>query len=191
MGLTRTILLRAFGHPRGLLGRLGGAIMARMNAGFGAWVAGLLGVGPGDSVLEVGFGPGAAVRRLADMAPTVRVAGVDPSREMVEQACARNAAAVRDGRVDLRQGAADSLPFEAESFDKALAVNSMQVWPEAVAGLREIRRVLRPGGEIALGFTRHSGQPREGVAEALVAAGFGDVHSMEATEGFCVLARKP
>ena len=190
MSITRNILLRAFGRPQGILGRLGGAIMARMNAGFGAWVVGLLGVGPGDRVLEVGFGPGAVVRHLADMAPTVRVAGVDPSPEMVEQARARNAAAIRNGRADLRQGSADSLPFDDDEFDAALTVNSMQVWPDPVAGLREIRRVLKPGGKVALGFTRHSGQPRESAAEFLVAAGFGDVRSMETEKGFCVLARK-
>jgi ubiquinone/menaquinone biosynthesis C-methylase UbiE len=191
MNFMRNILLRAFGRPQGLLGRLGGAIMARMNVDFGTWVAGLLGVGPGDSVLEVGFGPGAVVRRLSEIAPNVRVSGVDPSREMVEQARARNADAIRDGCVDLRQGSADSLPFETDSFDNVLSVNSMQVWPDPAAGLREIRRVLKPGSRVALGFTRHSGQPREGVAEALMTAGFAEVRSMETDKGFCVLARKP
>jgi hypothetical protein len=49
---------------------------------------------------------------------------------MVEQARARNAAAIESGRVDLRRGSVESLPFDDDTFDKALAINSMQVWPD-------------------------------------------------------------
>ena len=87
--------------------------------------------------------------------------GIYPSREMVEQARARNAPALQGGHVDLRHGSVESLPFDDNCFDKALAINSMQVWPDAVAGLREMRRVMKPGGEIALGFTPYSGQPNK------------------------------
>ena len=59
----RSILMRMFGRPQGVLGRLGGVIMARMNADCGAWVSDLLKVGPNDSVLEVGFGPGVVIQR--------------------------------------------------------------------------------------------------------------------------------
>ena len=60
-------------------------------------------------------------------------------------------------RIDLRRGSAERLQFDNDTFDKAVAINSMQVWPDAVAGLREIRRVTRSDGRIALGFTRYSG----------------------------------
>jgi len=50
--------MNMFGRPRGIIGRLGGVIMARMNADCGVWVAGLLEVTPDDAVLEIGFGPG-------------------------------------------------------------------------------------------------------------------------------------
>jgi hypothetical protein len=58
MSAIRTILMRAFGRPRGILGRLGGIVMARTNADCGIWVADLLAVRQTDKVLEVRFGPG-------------------------------------------------------------------------------------------------------------------------------------
>jgi hypothetical protein len=66
----------------------------------------------------------------------------------------------------------------------------MQVWPDATAGLREIRRGLAAGGRVALGFTPDSGQPRNGVIEMLSAAGFADARLVELRGGFCALARK-
>jgi ubiquinone/menaquinone biosynthesis C-methylase UbiE len=191
MSVTRNLLLRMFGRPRGVLGRLGGVIMARMNADCGTWVADLLDIRPGDSVLEVGFGPGVVIRRISALASTGTVAGVDQSHEMLEQARVRNAAAFRSGRVDLRQGSVESLPFTDVSFDKALAINSMQLWPNAVAGLCEIKRVMKSGGTVAMGFTRYSGQPNEGLTGTLMAAGFANVRMAEADCGFCALAIKP
>jgi ubiquinone/menaquinone biosynthesis C-methylase UbiE len=191
MSFTRSLAMRMFGRPHGLLGRLGGRLMARMNAEFGAWVAGQLEVGARERVLEVGFGAGVIIGRLAELAPDGHVAGVDPSVEMVAQARARNAKAVRSGLVELHCGSVESLSFAAASFDKALAINSMQVWPDAVAGLREISRVMKPGGRIALGFTRHSGRSRDGVTELLVEAGFAQTHVVDRAQGFCVLATKP
>ena len=190
-GTMKAFLMQAFGRPRGILGRLGGMVMARMNADFGVWVAGLLEIKPKDKVLEVGFGPGVVIGRLAKLASSGHVAGIDPSTEMVAQARARNSKAIRESRVDLGLGSVESLPFDEESFDKALTINSMQVWPRALAGLQEIHRVMKPGGRIALGFTQHSGQPNEGVADVLLAAGFAEAHTVEAEKGYCVLAIKP
>src|SRR5262249_402489 len=148
MSVVRTIFTRAFGRPQGVLGRLGGVIMARMNADCGAWVSDLLEVQPGDEVLEVGFGPGVIIQRLARLVSSGRVSGIDPSQEMLEQASARNAAAIQSKRIELKRGSVASLPFADNSFDKAIAINSMQVWPDAILGLREIGRVTKPGGSI-------------------------------------------
>ncbi|HYG88512.1 MAG TPA: methyltransferase domain-containing protein [Azospirillum sp.] len=191
MSMVHTILMRTFGRPQGVLGRLGGIIMARMNENCGAWVVDLLEIGPNDSVLEVGFGPGVVIQRLAILASAGHIAGIDLSREMVEQARARNVTAIQSGLVDLRHGSVESLPFANNSFDKALAINSMQIWPDAAAGLREIWRVLKPGGKIALGFTPYSGQPNKGLTERLTAAGFTKANLMERNNWFCALALKP
>ncbi len=191
MGVARSILVRMFGRPKGVLGRLGGLIMARTNREYAVWVIELLDVGPDENVLEVGFGPGVGIQLLAKRAPAGYVAGIDPSVEMVAQAAARNAEAIKRGRVDLRLGSAASLPFAHDTFDTAVAINSMQLWPDAEAGLREIGRVVRGSGRVALGFTRYSGQPKSGVAEALTAAGFTNPRMVEQSENFCALATSP
>jgi ubiquinone/menaquinone biosynthesis C-methylase UbiE len=191
MSVMRNILMRTFGRPQGVLGCLGGIIMARSNEGCGAWVADLLDVRPNDNVLEVGFGPGVIIQRLSKLASAGRVAGIDPSQEMVMQTRARNATAIQNGLVDLRRGSVDSLPFDDNSFDKALAINSMQVWPDPSAGLREMRRVMKSGARVALGFTPYSGQPNEGLPETLIAAGFTNANVVERDNWFCALALKP
>jgi SAM-dependent methyltransferase len=105
--------------------------MARTNDACGAWVVELLNVASNESVLEIGFGPGTATRRLSVL--PANVAGVDPSREMVAQPRARNATVIEDSRVELRRGSVDDLPFADDTFHEAMAINSMQIWPDADA----------------------------------------------------------
>ena len=106
MSTMRNILMRMFGRPRGFLGRLGGIIMARTNEECGSWVIKLLDIGPSESVLEVGFGPGVIIQRLSNLAG--HVAGIDRSHEMLQQARARNAEAI--GTVVSTCGIAPSRP---------------------------------------------------------------------------------
>jgi ubiquinone/menaquinone biosynthesis C-methylase UbiE len=184
MSIAHPILMRMFGRPKGILGRLGGIIMARANRQCAAWVIDLLGIQPNDRVLEVGFGPGVGIQLLVRSVSGGYIAGVDPSEEMVQQAKARNVKAIESGRVDLRYGSVESLSFEDNTFDKALAINSMQVWPDAGAGLREMGRTLKPGGRIALGFTPYSGQSKSGLPEMLTAAAFTEAQVAEIELGF-------
>jgi len=165
--------------------------MAHTNADCGAWVTELLEIGPYDSVLEVGFGPGVIIQRLSQLAVAGHIAGIDPSQEMVAQARARNATAIKDGRVDLRRGSVEHLPFDDNAFDEALAINSMQVWPDSAAGLREMRRVMKPSGRVALGFTLYSGQQNQGLTQTLTAVGFTKATVVEKDRWFCALALKP
>jgi ubiquinone/menaquinone biosynthesis C-methylase UbiE len=180
--------MQMFGRPKGLLGRLGGFILARTKRDFTRWAIDLLEVQPDDRVLEVGFGPGVGIEMLATMVSTGRIAGVDYSQEMVEQASARNAKAIETGLVQLQYGSVEALPFADDTFDKALAINSLQVWSNAMAGLREMQRVIEVGGQIALGFTPQSGQTSAGLTEMVTAAGFRDARLVERERGFCVLA---
>jgi SAM-dependent methyltransferase len=159
-----------FMRPRGFAGWLVGWEMALRlsNRKRNVWAVGLLGVEPTDRVLEIGFGPGLAIRELSRRATHGLVCGVDHSEVMVRQAARRNADAVRAGRVDLRGGSAEHLPAFAEPFDKVLAVNNMGMWRDPDERLQELHRLMRPGGRIAI-----VSQPRcpGATAETTVAAG--------------------
>lgn len=103
----------------------------------------LMNLAPGDQVLDIGCGAGWLVREIAGRVAEGRVAGMDISDEMVRRA--------RRGATDLRNveftvGAADSIPQAAASFDKVISVESAYYWPDPALGLKEILRVLRPGG---------------------------------------------
>ncbi|MDD5036260.1 MAG: methyltransferase domain-containing protein [Methylococcaceae bacterium] len=191
MGENNGILMRTFGHPKGVLGRLGGFIMARSNRKCADWVIDLVGIQPNDRVLEVGFGPGVGIQILINSSAAGLVAGVDSSGEMLMQAASRNRKALELGRVDLRHASVERLPFAEETFEKALAINSMQVWSDPMTGLHEVYRVMKPGGRIALGFTPYSGQANCGVTEMLTGSGFMEAQVVETDLGFCALANKP
>jgi ubiquinone/menaquinone biosynthesis C-methylase UbiE len=139
-----------FAHPKGLLGRFVGMILALKNRERNAWAISLLDIQPGDQVLEIGFGPGQAIQEVAKLTPNGFVAGIDLSDTMVVQASKRNADAIRLGHVLLQQGAEAPLPSEANKFNKVFAVNSMQFWSDPMAGLQEVKRVLRSGGRLVI-----------------------------------------
>lgn len=139
-----------FAHPEGWVGRLVEVILAWKNRERNAWALSILDIQPDDQVLEIGFGPGQAIQEVARLTPKGFVAGIDLSDTMVAQASKRNTAAIRSGYVLLQQGAEAPLPFEDAKFSKAFAVNSMQFWSNPGAGLQELRRVLKPGGRVAI-----------------------------------------
>lgn len=141
-----------FHRPAGAVGHVAGWIMGRRssNVARNRWAAGLLDVQPADRVLELGCGPGVAVAALAGRATRGLVVGVDHSPVMIRQAGRRNRAAVQAGRVRLIHAPVERLSLGGEPFDAALAVNTLGMWPEPAARLRELARLLRPGGRIAL-----------------------------------------
>src|SRR5918996_4943351 len=112
-GRSITVAIRSqFMRPRGFAGRLAGWEMALRpsNRKRNVWAVSLLDVQPTDRVLEIGFGPGIAVRELSRRASQGLVVGIDHSEVMLRQAARRNAAAVGRGSVELRLGSADDLP---------------------------------------------------------------------------------
>jgi SAM-dependent methyltransferase len=104
---------------------------------------------PGMDVLDVGCGPGSITLGLAEAVAPGRVVGVDLQPAQAEQA---RALAAGRGVGNVRFGAASGyeLPFPDGSFDAALAHVVLMHLREPVRALREVRRVLRPGGLVGL-----------------------------------------
>jgi SAM-dependent methyltransferase len=117
--------------------------MGRYSVQLSSQLADLAGVAPGQRVIDVGCGPGALTAELVERLGSESVAAVDPSEPFV--------AAVRERYpgVDVRQAPAEQLPFDAGTFDAALAQLVVHFMADPVAGLREMGRVTRPGGVIA------------------------------------------
>jgi len=182
------IMENMFCAPKGALGRLGGQLMSQ-DRWLPAWVLDLLEIHPSDSALEVGSGPGLGLQLAAARAHQGRAVGVDLSETMLEMARRRNRALIEAGRIELHLGSADKLPFNDATFDKAMTINSHHIWPDPVAGLREVRRTLRAGGRIAIAITRFSYASPAKFENHLIDAGFADVSVHTGEPGTCALGR--
>jgi ubiquinone/menaquinone biosynthesis C-methylase UbiE len=99
----------------------------------------------GAQVLDVGCGTGELMRRLRAKYPHAVLAGLDPVAEML--AVARDKLS---GNEDLRTGYADALPWGAGAFDVVVSCNMFHYISHPVQALREMGRVLRPGGSLVL-----------------------------------------
>jgi SAM-dependent methyltransferase len=139
-----------FRQPSGLFGRFIGNGMARGNVYDARWTVSLLDIQPESQVLEIGFGPGVSTQYAAAKATQGFVVGIDHSETMVQAARRRNAEAIRAGRMDLKQGDVASLAYPDQSFDKAFSIHSIYFWTKPVDCLKELRRVLKPGGLLAI-----------------------------------------
>ncbi|HZZ84079.1 MAG TPA: methyltransferase domain-containing protein [Anaeromyxobacteraceae bacterium] len=204
MSKLRSAILGQFGKPSGPLGALAGLIMrVRPSNRLRSFrTLDLLDLQPGDRLLEIGFGPGLALTRGAELASAGKVIGIDHSELMLSQARRRNAKAVKAGRVELFLASAEILPAFAESFDKVMAVNVYGFWKDPVRVLTQLLDVMNPGGLIALTTQpRHRGATAddarvaaERMGAALRSAGFAEVRTelleMTPVAAACVLGRK-
>ncbi len=106
---------------------------------------------PGEVVVDLGAGLGpASVEAVRLVGPTGRVVAVDPSRTMRAVLRLRRLAGRGLGAIEVCQGAAESLPVEADAVDALWAVNATHHFADLDRFVEEVARVLRPGGRVVL-----------------------------------------
>src|SRR5690242_10690637 len=124
-----------------------------MNARHGRvtdWGLGHVQIGKAFTILDVGCGGGRTIQKLAAAASAGKVSGIDYSAASVAQARRTNREEIAQGRVDVQQGSVSRLPFPDATFDLVTAVETHYYWPYLADDLREVRRVLKPGGTLVV-----------------------------------------
>jgi ubiquinone/menaquinone biosynthesis C-methylase UbiE len=111
------------------------------------------------TILDVGCGGGRTVQRLATLAAEGKVVGLDYSAASVAASRETNAQGIQAGRVQIEQGSVAALPFPDRTFDIVTAVETHYYWPDLPANVREVLRVLKPGGTFALIAETYRGGP--------------------------------
>lgn len=136
--------------PTGWLGRL---VLRNMNARHSRvtdWGLAQIHVEKHFTILDVGCGGGRTVSKLAAMATAGKVDGVDYSSASIAVASKTNEDSIRTGRVEIREGSVSALPFAEDTFDLATAVETHFWWPDLPANFREVLRVIKPAGVLAV-----------------------------------------
>ncbi|MCY8544687.1 class I SAM-dependent methyltransferase [Bacillus vallismortis] len=193
------MLSKTFSKPKGIFGMIAGYIMAAENQTLNQWTIDQLGVTRGDSILEVGFGPGYCMQQMLKREKDIRLDGIDVSETMMKLA----ARSVKSKGVRLMQGNIETFPLSDSFYDKVISVNNYTIWNDQTKGVKQIYRALKPGGKAAITM-----QPREADASPektksfgkqmiadFKAAGFEDIDiqfkNIKPELSVCATAKKP
>ena len=148
MGLLKSFFSQC-ARPEGFLGRMMLRFMNFGHAPLTNWGLGLIEIHDRWTMLDIGCGGGATLKRLLKRSEGAKVYGIDISEESVAKARRVNAK-VLDKQVFVTQGSAEKLPYEDGKFDLVTAVETVYFWPNLPDCLKEVKRVLKPGGRFAI-----------------------------------------
>ena len=146
--VSRNTLENQCSKPTGWLGRFS---LWRMNVSHSKltdWGLERVSIESRYTILDVGCGGGRTVNKLAAIATEGKVYGVDYSDESVAATKRVNAHWIKLGRVEARHGSVSQLPFPDGIFDLITAVETHFWWPNLPSDMREVFRVLKPGGTL-------------------------------------------
>ena len=140
-------LARHLRKPRGWFGKKVGLKMNTANAFLYGATLDSMKPADHDSILEIGFGNGKFFDTIFSRADQLKLTGLDFSDKMVDEAKKRNAASLATGQLKLYKGSSGQLPFADNSFDKVFCINVVYFWDPPAPHVKEIYRVLKPGGK--------------------------------------------
>jgi len=134
--------------PTGFFGRLLARGMAWGHRSFYKNTARVVDLHPNDVYLEIGFGSGLFIKKYASHVS--RIIGLDYSEDMVKLASSLNKDLIESGKAKFFQGDVSSLPWNENEFSVVVGIETFFFWPRPEVALKEIFRVLIPGGRLVL-----------------------------------------
>ncbi len=168
------------GKPHGIIGKIMGRLMEKMNGTEVPATISRLHIEPNDHVLEIGFGPGKSFKAISKLLETGKIYGIDHSETMLQMAKKNNTKLIEEGKLNLRLGSVEELDFAAASIDKVLTINCIYFWKDAVGSLKKIHTILAENGVLAI-TVRNSKHglnklyTRESLRDLLQESGYADV----------------
>jgi ubiquinone/menaquinone biosynthesis C-methylase UbiE len=149
--------------PDRFMGRIFARLMNQSHSGLTDWGLSHVRIAEAFQILDVGCGGGRTIEKMAAMAPASKIFGVDYASGSVATSRGWNKELIRAGRVEIQQGTVSQLPFAADSFDLVTAIETQYYWPDLENDMREVRRVLKPGGTLVVIAETYKGGARDAV----------------------------
>jgi ubiquinone/menaquinone biosynthesis C-methylase UbiE len=144
---------RQLSQPTGFWGLIVGKFMNKHNRLMYSDAYQLLDASPKDIILEIGFGNGAFIKELVMKIEPGKYYGIDISDTMIRTATKRNNDLIKSGKVELLKNNLEQLSFSNQQFDEVFTLNTIYFWKDPTRIMREIKRVLKPGGTFVVGLS--------------------------------------
>jgi len=164
-------LLSQSGKPRGRLGRFLVRGMNFGHSGLTLWGLKKVEISENATVLDIGCGGGRTLERLASLAKLGKAFGIDYSEDSVAVARKRNKRLIASGRVEVIHGSVSSMPFPDATFGFVSAVETYYFWPDIAGDLAEVRRVMKPSGQLVIIAGMYRGSKFDKRNDRLIRAG--------------------
>ncbi len=154
-------LFRQVKKPDRFAGRLFTSMMNSSHAPLTDWAFTHLQIPEGATALDVGCGGGQTITRLA--AKAARVYGIDYAAGSVAASRSHNKRLIAEGQVQVEQASVSQLPFPNDMFDVVTAIETQYYWPNLEGDMKEILRVLKPGGRLMVVAENYKGARNDAV----------------------------
>lgn len=161
-------LIRQFRKPSRWVGRPFLWIMNQRHSNLTDWGLQHVQIEKNFTILDVGCGGGRTIQKLAALAPVGKVYGADYANGSVAASRAKNATLVREHKVEVVQASVSNLPFPENTFDLVSAVETQYFWPDLLNDMKEVCRVLKPGGMLVVIAEAYKGGGKSKTHDAVI-----------------------